>query len=643
MSEDNPLAYSEATKALLKPVEFEDWDRLFIGLEDDDHFIIRPFHKDGIGHYPSWRARSSWIQRIPECKPVGGNGEYLVGATDTTVAVLYSLWKGRISFRDEETEMHFKLLLAFLLNGHTQANIFARYKEGEDLDIADYNLKDSDEFPLIRHQRFALVNSMSTDGYALFKEQGTGKTPVGVATLCNFVERQHVERMQRVIIVCPNNVRLNWQVELAKFSTLKYQCTVLRGTKQVRVEKLLRAFIPTSPDVKATVVIVGYDTLKNSLDYITKVDWDLGICDESHYFKTPGNKRSKAILKLRDICRKRLALTGTPVTNTALDLYMQFEWLGRNYSGFTNYTAFKRFYGTFVQSESGFEKLVGIQNKAFMQERMARLSFIVKKEEALPDLPSKVYDVEEVQMSADQKKVYENVATQLAAEIAGDMEREGNKQLLINNVLTKLLRLAQITSGFVVYPEISDEDGNIEQQRETEYISPNPKLEKLMEILKAKGPNEKTIVWACWTDDIKLISAACKEAGIKAVSYYGSTSFSARAAAVEDFNCDSDTKIFIGNPAAASTGITLLGHDNNNPDDYETNCDHVIYYSQNWSMVFRSQSEDRPHRVGTRCTVRITDLCVPDTIDEQIRDRVLDKITNAMEVSDLREVLNKVL
>ena len=491
---------------------------------------------------------------------------------------------------------------------------------------------------------YGVINAMGIDGYGLFMEQGTGKTPIGVNVACNVTNQlmRDDPAMKRVIIVCPNNVRLNWQIEMGKFATKSHQVTVLRGTKQKRIEMFLKTFIKRGKS-EFTCLIVGYDTLKNSMEYISKVDWDLGIADESHYFKTPGNKRCKTMLKLRDKCAKRLVLTGTPITNTALDLYTQFEFMGKGYSGFNSYKAFKSYYGVYVKGESGFDKLVGLQNLPLMQERMSRLCFIVRKEEALPDLPKKVYNVEEVEMTKQQAEIYRAVATQLQMEIENDLiNGKDNEQLLVNNILTKLLRLAQITSGYVVYPQVIDEEGNVQSERSTARITPNPKLEKLVEILKSRPATSKTIVWACWVEDIKAIMDRLNEEGIKAVSLYGATSFDKRQENVDAFNKDRDTKVIVSNPAAGGTGVTLLGHDPRNADEYDTNCDLVLYYSQNWSMVNRSQSEDRPHRVGTRVPVSITDLCVPETIDEEIRSRVLDKITSALEISDLRDVLSKI-
>lgn len=115
-----------------------------------------------------------------------------------------------------------------------------------------------------------------------------------------------------------------------------------------------------------------------------------------------------------------------------------------------------------------------------------------------------------------------------------------------------------------------------------------------------------------------------------------------RERAVWAFNNDPTCTVFIGNPSAGGTAINLWGYNPERPE-MTTNCDRVIYYSQNWSMPVRSQSEDRCHRIGTRKSVRYTDLVVAGTIDEEIRARVLGKKMRAIEMQDLREVLERVL
>ncbi len=643
MIEREALAFSDVTQELLKPINLAESDRIWIRVNDDEanFFDIKPFGINGA--YSSSAAVGSWLTRLQE-QTYQNDGVYRISATDFNVSIIFSLWEGRIKFDDEVAELEFKRWLLFIYNGNEQARQFKRYKAGEEL--VGYSYPDKEGLELARHQKFAYSNGSQTDGYCFFMEQGTGKTAAGIAVACReAVKLAEESRLKRIIVVCPNNVRLNWQVEMEKFATVPNQVVVLRGTKKQRIERFLKAFIPQA-NSQFTVVVVGYDTLKNSGDYIFKLQWDVAVADESHYFKTPGNKRFKTMMKLRDHSNKRLALTGTPITNSALDLYAQFEFIGKNYSGFTSFKAFKNFYGVYVTGESGFDKLVGLQNHAFMQERMARLCFIVRKEEALPDLPEKVYDVAEVHMTPEQKEIYDQVATQLNLEIENDLATAtGNSaNLVVNNILTKLLKLAQITSGFVVFPRMVDEEGGVEQERSVKRLENNPKLDKLVELIKAKEPNTKSLVWACWVEDIKVIAERLAEEGIKAVTYYGGTSFDARNQAVVDFNNDDKTTVFISNPAAGGTGITLLGYDPMKPTEEQTsNCDQEFYYSQNWSMVHRSQSEDRCHRHGTRVPIKITDLCVPETIDEEIRARVLDKITTALELGDLRKVLTKVL
>lgn len=227
-----------------------------------------------------------------------------------------------------------------------------------------------------------------------------------------------------------------------------------------------------------------------------------------------------------------------------------------------------------------------------------------------------------------------------ASSSGGQLPSSHSSTLSMRNLA--LLALLQISSGFVSYDQ-----GHDENERPLppiiDRLDPNPKVEALIELLKRKDDLHKTIVWACWVQDIKTISARLTVEGIKHVTYYGATSDPDREAAELDFNTDPATRVFLGNQAAGCTGINLRGYDYNDPDNSHTNCDQVVYYSQNWSSTLRSQSEDRAHRRGTRTAVQITDLCIPGTIDEEIRKRVLGKRKMALEIGDLKEILTLAL
>ena len=647
---------TQETAAILSPINFHPQDNCVLQINNEgnrfiaDFFRYRPFLEDGVKvQKRSWPSHAvhALMERFPEREQLDCPGNYqkwAVSCTDTSVAVFDKVFpSANLRFADDETRLTYNVTLAATRQLELNAEIVARYKENKT--VPQHGLQLHPQYPISPYQQVATYLSTLNDGFGLFMEQGTGKTPCVIARICNEAPRikREKQRMYRVIIVCPNNVRLNWYEELCKFTTVKGQAEVLRGNAIQRVEQLTLAFTDETGESEFTAVIVGYDTLSKSWDSLGRIDWDLAVLDESHYIKSTSTIRFKYAMRLRDNSTSRMVLTGTPITNTIVDLYAQFEFMGRGYSGFNSWKNFKSFYGVYKADGAGFQRLVGLQNIPFIKERLARLSYIITKKEALPDLPEKVYDVIEVEMSKPQADAYQALCSHLAVEIEAELESDLPRQLVVTNVLTKLLRLAQITSGYIKWDEQNDDEGNTLVPARIEPFNPNAKLDVLMELLRDKGENDKTIIWACWTQDIKAIVQRLKDEDIKAVSFYGGTSEADRDKAKHDFNHDRETKVFVGNPAAGGTGLNLLGYPPTQGDEYETNCNHIIYYSQNWSPTARSQSEDRANRRGTRENTRITDLCVPGTIDEEIRAAVLQKRITAYEISDLTQILKNVL
>lgn len=649
---------SEATRKIFSPLEIPDDNRAELTISEDLRTFTASFWEidprfPSVLRNPS-RDAAKFVARIPEKKRVAtGLAPYVfnVAATDYTVELFATLWPlNQLFFSNEETRTVYESILYRSNFADYCAEVTANFKVSGEVPEHDYEFSESD--PLSPYQQVALYNTMISEGFALFMEQGTGKTPVAIAALCNLVRtliaklaaERALQRMFRALVVCPKNVRMNWENEACKFSTRSGKITVLRGPEIGRVKQLIDAFTNDGQS-EFTTVVCGYETLTKSWDALSMVPWDLAILDEGHYIKSSRTKRFETAIKLRDISDKRVLLTGTPISNTALDLWSQLEFLGAGFSGFNDETEFRKFYGVFEQNEGGHQSLVGVQNLPFMQERLARYAFIIKKEEALPDLPPKVYDIYECEMNLQQAEFYKQLAERLCIEIAAELANDSlPRAMVVQNVLTQLLRLAQITSGFVVWGAVYSDDGEIISGRNVEYIhGANPKIEAILDLLSTKSPLEKTIIWACWKPDIAFIEHALHEVGIDCVTFHGGTSDADRAEAERRFNTDPNCRVFIGNQAAGGTGLNLLGYPPGEPDSMETNCTHIIYYSQNWNAVQRGQSEDRANRRGTRVPTRITDLVVPRTIDEEIRVRVVEKQKHALEVSDIRNILNNVL
>jgi len=630
----------DASAKVFAKLDLEPEDVLHVSLPEKKFVLWVTSNKPT--RFASYDARHYFFGRFPERQNVVINEDngalgYAVPATDFTVLLVYTLWpSGQMQFEDEAATVTFKYLLARFMSQSFKARARAKYR-AEKI-VPQFEHLDNANLPLSPYQTVALYGCLRQESAALFMEQGTGKTPVVIARICNEASGPNYSssRMYRALIVCPKNVRLNWRNEFGRFSTVAGRVAVLRGGKFNRVRTLVEAFKKNGDDARWVAVICSYEAMTCAWDVLSAVQWDLCVLDESHYIKASYTRRWRQAQKLREICAQRMCLTGTPTTNMLFDLYTQLEFLGEGLSGFASFKSFRYYYGRWAKARYG-EILTGYTNVPLLQERLARLAFIIQKKEALPDLPDKLYDIVEVAMTPVQRNLYIKLATRLAVEIR-DKLREPNT-LSVSNVLTKLLRLAQITSGFVRWDDRWDDETL--KPGATETLIPNPKLDALMALLKDRLREEKVIVWCCFVHDIKLIVETLVLEGVKCVTLYGATDDEQRAANVKAFNEDPDTRVLIGNPVAGGIGVNLLGY--NVETGEGPGCQHVVYYSQNWSMTARAQSEDRTHRRGTREPVHYTDLVVPGTIDEEIRARVLQKRISAYQLQDIHDILNRLL
>lgn len=490
---------------------------------------------------------------------------------------------------------------------------------------------------LSAYQKVGLTNALKLPGYALFMKQGTGKTAVAILAICNDAAIKNKDKY-RAIVVCPPNVRINWQREFKKFATTEVAVQVLRGSPVTRMSQVLTMIQDPSP---VGVIVCNYETLQQSWDVLGMMRFDYAILDEAHYIKNSKTKRNHYAQMLRQNSAKRLVLTGTPIANNLNDLFTLFEFIGPGTCGFSTFEGFKRFFSKFKETRYG-DKYDGAQNLPILKDRLARYAYSVTKEEALPYLPDKNYDVIEVEMTPEQEDAYIKLRDELVIDIEATLADAENEAVAVNNVLTMLLRLSQITSSFKVIPAVYDTDGNVVSPRTVIPFPENVKVKAILELIPEKQKHEKTIIWSNWVEDIKALQNALIDAGEQPVVFYGNTSHDERLEAERRFNEDPNCRWFIGNPAAGGTGLNLLGYPPDKPE-IETNCTHVIYMSQNWSMILREQSEDRAHRRGTREPVRISELVVPGTIDTIIAERVCSKRLNASSVLDVREILNEIV
>lgn len=646
------------------------------------------------GAWPSWGSQG-FHERLPDSKWLGQGGEpalrfrYTFAATDFTALAIHSLWpKEQIYFSktlgapESDSKLVYEHILKRTLAHQKRAEMCASFKlsliqkneaedkkrkyakeGGEDPEIlrgfddaiteAKKRLKDftpkmpetwveHPEYPLDPYQKVGVLFALHSSA-ALFFDRGLGKTPAAIGLISELSRRKQPKPL-RVLTLCPNQVRQNWVEETHRFVTAPGKTVVLRGTQENRLKLLVQAMTPEK-DCHFTEVVCGYDTLSVSMEGIGRIPWDLVIMDESQKFKSATTKRWKAI---RDInATQVLLLSGSPIGNQFGDLWTQLEALGEGMSGFTTEKKFRKFHGQWAPMGFGVEKLVGIDNMPVLQERLTRTAFSLSKKEAGLRLPKKLYSVIEVEMTKKQGKIYDEAASSLVVEVE-NMLSGTNDAMTIEHALVMMLRLAQITSGFVTFDAICDEMGDEKAPRRIEQIDdPNPKISAVLEDLKEElegDPNAKAIIWCHWLEDIRWMSRILAKEGIDHRRYYGAVNEKDRDEAVKAFNGDPKCKVMVCNAVTAGEGLNLVGYDwwEKTPklDTYTTT---EYFLSQSWSYLDRAQAEDRAHRRGTRVPVRIVDVVVPGTIDEEIRKRVTSKKKHAMEVLDVRGMIENIL
>ena len=455
-----------------------------------------------------------------------------------------------------------------------------------------------------KHQEEALFKSFARDNYAYFMEMGCGKSKVLIDNMTWLYENKHIDT---AIIIAPKGVYMNWKnseipthlpddipnnVYVWKSGANKSEKIVLE--EGVRNRDKLRILL-VNVEAFATAKVKKYLQA-----FIHRSNFLLAV-DESTTIKNIKAKRTKEILKLGQSAKYKRILTGSPITQSPMDLYSQCYFLDKDLLGFDSYWSFQGRYAIIRQTRIGnhsFQQIVGFRNLSELTDKLHRFSYRITKEQAL-DLPEKIYTTREVNLTSDQIKHYNSMKDSAVALL------DGGDMVTAPEVMTRLLRLQQLLCGYLV-----TDDG------ETVEIA-NHRIDAMLDTIEEM--DGKVIIWSRFRHDIKKIRKALeKDYGSgTVVTYYGDTSQEDRDKAIDKFQNDEGTKFFVGNAQTAGRGLTLTAATN------------VIYYSNDFNLETRIQSEDRCHRIGQKNNVLYVDLVVPDSIDIHIVKVLQSKITLA--------------
>ena len=467
------------------------------------------------------------------------------------------------------------------------------------------------------HQLEALEKSWASSTYALFMEMGTGKSKVLVDNIAMLYDKGAI---RGALIVAPKGVYKNWdEIEFPVHLPDHVEHTKVLWdpsiTKKKQIE--LDTLFDGGDDLKILIMNVEAFSTTKGLDFAHSfLNIFLGRAligiDESTTIKSPTAKRTKNILKIGNLAKYRRILTGSPVTKSPLDLFSQCKFLDPYHLGYDSYYAFRSRYAHMLDRNFGGRRVQIVGSYRRLDElanKLESFSYRVLKEDCL-DLPEKVFMKRSVELTAEQKKIYTQMK-QMALAMLDD-----GKVMSTVNVMTQLMRLHQVTCG-----HFKADDNTITHLK-------NNRLDELMSLLEeVEG---KVIIWANYVEDIKMIVEKLKKThgDDSTVEYHGAVDPRVRQEQIALFQQkNGPARYFVGNTQTGGYGITL------------TAANTVVYYSNNYNLEQRLQSEDRAHRIGQTGSVTYVDLIAEGTIDEKIVKSLRSKINIANEImgEDLKD------
>ena len=439
---------------------------------------------------------------------------------------------------------------------------------------------------------FVMHKFENDSGAALLVEMGCGKSLISVAVAGALFGE---EKVKKLLIVCPLSICGVWEEEFSKFADFEYNLKVLKGSLEKKAETLY-----SLQGQALQIAVVNYESVWRIEGQIKNWHPDMIICDESHKIKSHNIAASKSLHKLGEKTMYKLILTGTAITNKAIDIFSQYKFLeprifGKSFYTFRNHYFDMAGYGnhTPVLKESMKDEL---------KNKIHSIAFVAKKSECL-DLPETTEIIRKVELEPYAMNTYKHLVRDSFAELQ-------NSEVTVTNVLTKILRLSQLTGGF-----LGDDDGKKVHQISKAKLNA---LEDIIDEVTASG--KKLVVMARYIPEINAIKKLLIKKNLSFSVITGE--IKNRADEISKFQNDVDVLVFVGQIATAGLGITL------------TAASTMVFYSLDYSMSNFEQAKARIHRTGQKENCTYIYLIASNTVDEKIMKALKNKVNLAKSLID---------
>jgi len=461
-------------------------------------------------------------------------------------------------------------------------------------------------------------NPSSADVFAWLMDMGTGKSKV---ILDEWGTRVAMNDLSDLLIIAPAGSYRNWDQDhpeqpseitkqldpelRARIKTAAWRSS--RKAARAEVRELIER--PNGPRVMTmnvealSSVEAARDACRDFLN--SSARGAMIAIDESTVIKNHSAKRTKFITELGTLASARRIATGLVTPRSPLDLFAQFAFLDHRIIGCSNFFQFRARYAVTQKLWTAgryVNVVVGYRNVAELTERIAPYSFRVTKEECL-DLAPKVYASRDVELTAEQARLYNDLRDNATSCI------EGESYVTATIVITQILRLHQVLLGFIV----DDETGNV-------HLVDENRTAALLDVLEEH--NGKAIVWVPYRPVLARVAAELRRVyGDSAVAEFHGGNTSTREHDEQRFKTDPQCRFMVATQGAGGRGNNWVV------------ADLVVYYGNNYDLEHRSQSEDRAHRVGQTRSVTYVDLVARDTVDEKILVALRRKINLATAIT----------
>jgi len=411
--------------------------------------------------------------------------------------------------------------------------------------------------PHLRQYQKDIVNTALNEGsYGIFADTGTGKSNMGL---------EIAKHLGKTIILCPLSViETAWIDDCKQFFP---QLNIINVWGKSRKERLKYLHM------QADIYVMNYESFKILRNEIRKSDFKCLIVDESSVMKNMTSQTTSMILEAIDYIPHRFVLSGCPTPNHNSEIFPQMKLVDADVFGNNYYGFLARYFHQDMENPHRWYQTEDDKEAYF--NRLRNKSVFLRKEDCV-DLPDKIFEIRRFELEKEQKQYYNDILEDI---------REHINQWSKFEFTAKLMKLREITSGFIINKDQSITDFNTNKER-------------LLEEVLSEIRNNQVIVWCQFTHEIEKLSGKYGGVGITSKTKN-------RDDIIRQFK-NGEIKILFAHPQLLGKGLTFI------------NCTYNVYYSMSFSYEEFKQSQDRIHRIGqiNKCTYII--LQGKNTIDEKI-------------------------